>query len=45
MHVFSHYGPYYRSRFMAAVALALPFAHAKGQQIDTARALSALMFH
>ena len=42
MHLFSHYGPYSRPRFIAAAALALPFAHASGQQIDTARALSAL---
>jgi len=42
MHLFSHYGPYPRRRFIAAAALALPFAHANGQQIDTARALSAL---
>jgi hypothetical protein len=42
MHLFSHYGPYSRPRFIAAAALALPFAHANGQQIDTARALSAL---
>jgi hypothetical protein len=42
MNLFSHYGPCCRPRFMAAVALALPFAHAKGQQIDTARPLSAL---
>ncbi len=42
MHLFSHYGPYPRSRFIAAAALALPFARANGQQIDTARALSAL---
>ena len=42
MHLFSHYGPYSRPRFIAAAALALPFARANGQQIDTARALSAL---
>lgn len=38
MHAFS----YFRPRFLAAAALGLPFAHANGQQIDTARALSAL---
>jgi hypothetical protein len=42
MHLFSYYGPYNRPRFMAAVALALPLAGANGQQLDTARALSAL---
>jgi len=42
MHLFSHYGPYPRQRFIAAAVLALPFARANGQQIDTARALSAL---
>lgn len=38
MHLFS----YRRPHFLAVAALALPFAHANGQQIDTARALSAL---
>jgi hypothetical protein len=42
MHLFSHYGPYSRPGFIAAATLALPFARANGQQIDTARALSAL---
>jgi hypothetical protein len=42
MHLFSHYGSPHGARFIAAAALALPFAHANGQQIDTARALSAL---
>jgi hypothetical protein len=42
MHLFSHYGPYSRPCFIAAAALALPFARANGQQIDTTRALSAL---
>ena len=42
MHLFSHYGLYSRPRFIAAAALALPLARANGQQIDTARALSAL---
>jgi len=42
MHLFSHYGPYSRAGFIAAAALTLPFARANGQQIDTARALSAL---
>jgi hypothetical protein len=42
MHLFSYYGPHYRTGFVAAAALALPFAQASGQQIDTARALSAL---
>jgi hypothetical protein len=42
MHLFSYYDRHSRSRFIAAAALALPFAHASGQQIDTARALSAL---
>jgi hypothetical protein len=42
MHLFSHCVPYSRPRFIAAVALALPFARTNGQQIDTARALSAL---
>ncbi|HEV2016717.1 MAG TPA: hypothetical protein VGQ98_00285 [Gemmatimonadaceae bacterium] len=38
MHVFS----YFRPPLLVATALALPFAHTSGQQIDTARALSAL---
>lgn len=38
MEVFS----YYRQPFVAALALALPFAPSSSQQIDTARALSAL---
>ncbi|HEX9085223.1 MAG TPA: hypothetical protein VF836_10820, partial [Gemmatimonadaceae bacterium] len=42
MHLFSHYGPYSRPRFIGVALLALPFARANGQQIDTARALSAL---
>ena len=42
MHLFSCNGPHYRTRFVAVATLALPFAHASGQQIDTARALSAL---
>jgi len=42
MHLFSYEGRNNRPLFIAAAALALPFSHASGQQIDTARALSAL---
>ena len=42
MHPFSHFGRWRRLRFIPTAALALPFAHANGQPIDTARALSAL---
>jgi hypothetical protein len=42
MYLFSWYGAHYRTRFVAVATLALPFARASGQQIDTARALSIL---
>ena len=42
MRLFSYYGRCRRPCFRAAFALTLPFSFAKGQQIDTARALSAL---
>lgn len=42
MRPFSHFSRCHRLLLVATVALALPFPHAKGQQIDTARALSAL---
>jgi hypothetical protein len=42
MHLFSYYGRRRRSCFMPALALALPLSFADGQQLDTARALSAL---
>lgn len=42
MHLFSYYGRHRRHCFMAALALGLPFSFADGQQLDTARALSAL---
>ena len=42
MHRFSYYGVNWRPRFIATLMMALPLAAARGQQIDTARALSAL---
>lgn len=42
MHLFSNYGRRRRPCFTAALALALPLSFADGQQLDTARALSAL---
>ena len=42
MHLFSYYGRHRRPCFMAVLALGLPFSFADGQQLDTARALSAL---
>jgi len=42
MELFSSYGRCRRSCFSAAIALALPISFASGQQLDTARALSAL---
>jgi hypothetical protein len=42
MNPFSHFGRRRRLRFIPAAVLALPFPHANSQQIDTARALSAL---
>jgi hypothetical protein len=42
MHLFSHYGRHRRTCFTAALALGLPLSFADGQQLDTARALSAL---
>jgi len=42
MNLLSHYGWHWRPRFIPALAIILPFGAAKGQEIDTARALSAL---
>ncbi|MGZ3467888.1 MAG: DUF1272 domain-containing protein [Gemmatimonadaceae bacterium] len=42
MRLFFYYDRCRRPRFTAALALALPFSFAKAQQLDTARALSAL---
>jgi hypothetical protein len=38
----SYYGRYCRPCFTAAIALSIPLSFARGQQLDTARALSAL---
>jgi hypothetical protein len=42
MRLFTYYARCRRSCFTAAIAVALPFSFARGQQLDTARALSAL---
>jgi len=42
MHLFSNYARSHRSCFTAALAVSLPLSLATGQQLDTARALSAL---
>jgi hypothetical protein len=42
MHLFCYYGRHRRPCFTAALALGLPLSFADGQQLDTARALSAL---